>query len=116
MTKQCRVRLTAEPIYFWYPSVVPDGLGGKVLKRCSSSLIYIMQHIFELSFIKCAYPSVWKIGEIVPVGKKDIPQVDNDLRPVTLTNILSKCLGMSWFRPAHAVCERSYRPIAICLC
>ena len=92
MTKQCRVRLTAEPIYFWYPSVVPDGLGGKVLKRCSSSLIYIIQHIFELSFIKCAYPSVWKIGEIVPVGKKDIPQVDNDLRPVTLTNILSKCL------------------------
>ena len=28
----------------------------------------------------------------MPVPKKDIPQVDNDLRPVTLTAILSKCL------------------------
>jgi hypothetical protein len=35
---------------------------------------------------------VRKVGEIIPVAKKDLPQVDNDLRPVTLTSILSKCL------------------------
>ena len=36
-------------------------------------------------------PALWKIGEIVPVNKKPLPKVDNDLRPVTLTAILAKC-------------------------
>ena len=36
-------------------------------------------------------PTLWKIGEIVPVNKKPLPKVDNDLRPVTLTSILAKC-------------------------
>ena len=36
-------------------------------------------------------PALWKIGEIVPVQKKPLPKVDNDLRPVTLTAILAKC-------------------------
>ena len=35
-------------------------------------------------------PALWKIGEIVPVQKKPLPKVDNDLRPVTLTAILAK--------------------------
>ena len=37
-------------------------------------------------------PSLWKVGEIIPVSKKPIPKVVNDLRPVTLTAILSKSL------------------------
>ncbi len=37
-------------------------------------------------------PSIWKTGEIIPVSKKPIAKVDNDLRPITLTAIISKCL------------------------
>ena len=40
---------------------------------------------------KYVMPALWKIGEIVPVQKKPLPKVDNDLRPVTLTVILAKC-------------------------
>ena len=36
-------------------------------------------------------PNLWKISEIIPVNKKPLPKVDNDLRPVTLTAILAKC-------------------------
>ena len=36
-------------------------------------------------------PSLWKIGEIIPVSKKPLPKVDNDLQPVTLTAVISKC-------------------------
>jgi hypothetical protein len=70
----------------------PDNISGKVLKLCKDSLFYIVHQLFELSLSTCIFPSSWKIGEIIPVSKKDLPQTDNDLRPVTLTSILSKCL------------------------
>ena len=53
-----------------------------------------MSHIFKLSLSLGTYPSPWKLGEIIPVAKKAFPQKDNDLRPVTLTAILSKCLEL----------------------
>ena len=70
----------------------PDGIGGKIIKCCQDSLLYILHHLFQLSFRMCVYPDLWKIGEIVPIEKKPLPQQDNDLRPVTLTDVLSKCL------------------------
>ena len=36
--------------------------------------------------------TTWKVGQIIPVSKKAIAKVDNDVRPVTLTRMLSKCL------------------------
>ena len=36
-------------------------------------------------------PTLWKTGEIIPASKKTIAKVNNDLRPITLTAILSKC-------------------------
>ena len=70
----------------------PDNLSGKLIKSCMNSLFYIIHRLFEISLATCTYPTAWKIGEIVPVEKKPLPQCDNDLRPVTLTSILSKCL------------------------
>ena len=70
----------------------PDRITGKLLKLCKDSLLKIVHALFELSLKSCVYPSSWKMGEIIPVPKKDMPKVDNDLRPVTLTSILSKCL------------------------
>ena len=70
----------------------PDKLSGNLLKLCSPSLFPIIHSIFDLSLSSSTFPSVWKVGEIVPVPKKVLPMVDNDLRPVTLTSILSKCL------------------------
>ena len=70
----------------------PDNLSAKLIKSCKDSLLYIIHKIFQLSLSSCTFPSSWKIGEIIPVSKKDLPRVDNDLRPVTLTAVLSKCL------------------------
>jgi hypothetical protein len=80
----------------------PDKIRGQLLKSCKDSLFDIIYNIFKLSFATCTYPACWKVGEIVPVSKKDLPRVDNDLRPVTLTAILSKCLekvGLSLLMP-----------------
>ena len=70
----------------------PDKISGKLIRSCRDSLLTIVHYIFNLSFRTGQFPSVWKSGEIIPIPKKDVITVDNDLRPVTLTAILGKCL------------------------
>ena len=70
----------------------PDSIGALVLKKCCLGLLDIIHHIYQKSITECRVPSLWKLGEIVPVSKKPIAKTDNDLRPVTLTPILCKCL------------------------
>ena len=70
----------------------PDKISAKLIKSCKDSLLYVIHKMFELSLSSCVFPSIWKVGEIIPVAKKDLPQIDNDLRPVMLTSVLSKCL------------------------
>ena len=56
----------------------PDKIGGKVIKGCMYSLLRIIHSLFELSLSTCTYPTSWKVGEIVPLEKKPLPQCDND--------------------------------------
>ena len=67
----------------------PDKISAKIIKYCRSSLLSIIHKLFNMSASLLRMPSLWKVGEIIPVSKKPIPKVDNDLRPVTLTAILS---------------------------
>ena len=70
----------------------PDELRGWLVKNCNSSLLNIICIIYNLSLCLCRMPVIWKLGKIILVGKKPLPEVDNDLRPVILTAILAKCL------------------------
>ena len=63
----------------------PDKISRRIVKQCTTSLLYIIHSIFNISLDLCRMPNLWKIGEIIPVNKKPLPKVDNDLRPVTLT-------------------------------
>ena len=69
----------------------PDKLNGRIIQQCVTSLVPIIHTIFNNSIEQCVMPALWKIGEIVPVQKKPLPKVDNDLRPVPLTALLAKC-------------------------
>ena len=70
----------------------PDRINGVLIKGCRSSLFTILYYIFNNSVQSGIFPTIWKIGEIVPIAKKDMPKEMNDFRPVTLTSILAKCL------------------------
>ena len=63
----------------------PDGLSPKILKLCSSQLAYVFACIFNTSFKTKSVPAIWKKSCIVPVPKKPVINVMNDLRPVALT-------------------------------
>ena len=80
----------------------PDGISGMLIKSCKDSLLSIIEYICCLSLNTAVYPAPWKLGKIIPVAKKDLPEKDNDMRPVTLTAILSKCLervGLAILKP-----------------
>ena len=43
----------------------PDKIGAHILKKCLSSLLYIIHNIFQLSAYESKMPSTWKIGELI---------------------------------------------------
>lgn len=47
----------------------PDGLGGKLLKRCSRQLSGIFSYIFQSSLQQQKVPSIWKESIVVLVCK-----------------------------------------------
>ena len=75
----------------------PDKIGTLLLKKCIHGLLPIIHFIFQLSAAIYHLPTIWKTGEIIPVSKKPIAKVSNDLRPVTLTPILSKFIKRIMF-------------------
>ena len=48
----------------------PDGISGKILKKCHFSLAYPLSILFNLSFNLGQIPSEWKLANVVPVHKK----------------------------------------------
>ena len=48
--------------------------------------------LFQDSLDHGIVPTIWKMSEIIPVPKTSFPKELNDLRPVTLTSIIMKCL------------------------
>jgi hypothetical protein len=95
----------------------PDKVSGVIIKRCASSLQTIFSCIFNMSLSMCRFPHLWKMGEVIPVEKKPLPAVDNDLRPVTLTAIVAKCFErivlpklMSYVKPILDRLQFAYLP------
>ena len=94
MSNETPITVSESEVYFILKSINtnkatgPDKLSGRIIKQCVTSLVPIIHTIFNNSIEQCVMPALWKIGEIVPVQKKPLPKVDNDLRPVTLTAIL----------------------------
>ena len=68
----------------------PDGVLPIVLKNCRNSIKTPLTLLFNWVLRVSEYPSVWKIGEIVPVPKIPCPKTLNDYRPVTLTPVMAK--------------------------
>ena len=68
----------------------PDGINGKILKNCASSIAYPMTLLFNLSFSQGQLPFDWKLANVVPVHKKgDKSNVEN-YRPISLTSLIMK--------------------------
>ena len=70
----------------------PDNISAKVLRLCLEQLVDPLLVLFQDSLDHGIVPIIWKVSEIIPVPKIKFPKELNDLRPVTLTAIIMKCL------------------------
>ena len=72
-------------------SAGPDGVHGKLIKRCSEQLAGIFTTIYQMLINLKMFPTSWKLAKIIPVPKTQHARELNDFRPIALTPILAKC-------------------------
>ncbi|GFS20152.1 reverse transcriptase [Elysia marginata] len=70
----------------------PDGISAYVLKYCGKELCEIFAFMFNWSLKQHCLPKIWKTSDIIPIPKRTPVNELNDLRPVALTPIVTKCL------------------------
>ena len=70
----------------------PDGIHGKFLKNCASSLALPLSLLYTTAFKTGVVPIEWKLATVVPVFKKGDKSSVENYRPISLT-----CLAMKIF-------------------
>ena len=69
----------------------PDGIPSWLLKENVDLLTGPIAAILNCSYRECTLPPVWKKADVVRIPKeKPIPDINRQLRPISLTPILSK--------------------------
>jgi hypothetical protein len=68
----------------------PDGIPGKVLKECASSLAYPLSILFQLSYNSGTLPAEWKLANIIPIHKNGSKDDIENYRPISLTCLVMK--------------------------
>ncbi len=69
-----------------------DNLPYWFFKRCSIQLAPIITHLFNLSLTSGKPPAHWKKAIVTPIPKKANPTGFDDLRPISVTPLLSRIL------------------------
>jgi len=74
-------------------AVGPDSIPNWLLRSCAASLAPPVCAIWNSSIRESYTPTIWKSGDVCPIPKVNPPtRVEKDLRPITLSPQLSKCL------------------------
>ena len=74
-------------------AVGPDAIPNWLLSDMAPFLAPPICAIWNSSLRESYVPGIWKTGEVCPIPKVKPPvRVDKDLRPISLTPVLSKCL------------------------
>ena len=73
----------------------PDEIPNWVLKNFAPIVCRPVCSIFNSSISQGHVPSLWKCTNVLPLGKVPQPRsIDSDLRPISLTAVLSKVLAL----------------------
>ena len=91
----------------------PDGIHGKVLKHCATSISYPLSILFNLSYTTGKIPLEWKLANVVPVHKKGCKSNVENYRPISLTCIVMKVYEKVirdelMFRCGHLIDDRQH--------
>ena len=82
-----------------HKSAGPDEIPNWLLKVCAPFLSRPICCIFNSSIAEGVLPHIWKCADVIPISKVCNPKsADEDLRPISLTSILSKILERFIYR------------------
>ena len=71
----------------------PDNLPSWILKDFAMELSSPVAEIFNASILERIVPDSWKEADVIPIPKSvSVKEIENDLRPISLTPILSKTM------------------------
>lgn len=80
-------------------SIGPDDIPNWLLKNFASSICRPVCSIFNSSIRQGHVPVLWKSADVLPIPKMSNPQsIESDLRPISLTPVLSKLLEDNIFQ------------------
>ena len=96
----------------------PDNLPSWILKDFAMELSSPVAEIFNASIQERTVPVSWKEADVIPIRKSDkVNEIDNDLRPISLTPILSKIMEhfvSGWMMPQirHLIDRKQFGSLA----
>ena len=88
----------------------PDGIHGKVLKNCASTLAAPLALLFNLSFVTGSIPADWKLASVVPVHKKGDKAMVENYRPISITSLVMKVFERCIRKELFLACEEKLDP------
>ena len=71
-------------------SGVPGDLPAEIVKEFSDELAPPVCQILNNVFRSAVWPDQWKKEFVTPIGKVPLPDTEDDIRPISLTNFFSK--------------------------
>ena len=74
----------------------PDLISNKMIKHVAGAIAKPLQIIFNRSLSESIFPDIWKLGNLVPLFKKEDMSISANYRPVSLLssfdNIQEACI------------------------
>ena len=73
-------------------SVIPGDLPNTIVKEFNEELAQPVSELLNNISHSAVWPKQYKVEHVTPIGKIPLPQSEDDLRPISLTDFFSKIM------------------------
>ena len=70
----------------------PDSIPAYFLKRIAAPIFNVLSYLFMLTLTQGNLPAQWKTAIVIPIYKKEAPDLTSNYRPISLTCVLWRLL------------------------
>ena len=89
-----------------YKSAGPEGILKKYLKMSAQIIAPILAELYNTCIQTGKYPTILKVGKILPIFKKGAKDVCSNYRPISLLNPLTKIFEKCLYKRLYTYFEK----------